>query len=100
MSSEALFSFKSHCLCIGVNLTPPQLKQFHYDNRPSFLAQRQHADLAGKITGMLLEIDNSELLHMLEDPASLQGKVHCTTMHMNIPDLKCKECLPHRSLPH
>ena len=24
---------------------------------------------------MLLEIDNSELLHMLEDPASLQGKV-------------------------
>jgi len=39
------------------------------------LIQRQHADLAGKITGMLLEIDNSELLHMLEDPASLQGKV-------------------------
>ena len=38
--------------------------------------QRQHADLAGKITGMLLEIDNSELLHMLEDPASLQGKVY------------------------
>ena len=37
--------------------------------------QRQHADLAGKITGMLLEIDNSELLHMLEDSASLQGKV-------------------------
>merc|ERR1719184_52278 len=29
------------------------------------LIQRQHADLAGKITGMLLEIDNSELLHML-----------------------------------
>merc|ERR1719427_1697504 len=39
------------------------------------LIQRQHADLAGKITGMLLEIDNSELLHMLEDQASLQGKV-------------------------
>merc|ERR1719234_1272834 len=39
------------------------------------LIQRQHAELAGKITGMLLEIDNSELLHMLEDPASLQGKV-------------------------
>merc|ERR1719289_592290 len=27
------------------------------------LIQCQHADLAGKITGMLLEIDNSELLH-------------------------------------
>ena len=39
------------------------------------LSQRQHSELAGKITGMLLEIDNSELLHMLEDPASLQGKV-------------------------
>jgi len=39
------------------------------------LIQRQHSDLAGKITGMLLEIDNSELLHMLEDPASLQAKV-------------------------
>merc|ERR1719376_2006214 len=38
------------------------------------LIQRQHSELAGKITGMLLEIDNSELLHMLEDPASLQGK--------------------------
>ena len=39
------------------------------------LIQRQHANLAGKITGMLLEIDNAELLHMLESPAALQGKV-------------------------
>lgn len=30
---------------------------------------------AGKITGMLLEIDNSELLHMLEDSESLKAKV-------------------------
>ena len=34
-------------------------------------------DLAGKITGMLLEIDNAELVHMLEDQNSLKGKV-CT----------------------
>ena len=29
----------------------------------------------GKITGMLLEIDNSDLVHMLEDQGSLKGKV-------------------------
>ena len=31
--------------------------------------------LCGKITGMLLEMDNSDLLHMLEDPASLKNKM-------------------------
>lgn len=39
------------------------------------LIQTMHANLAGKITGMLLEIDNSELLHMLESPESLRSKV-------------------------
>uniref|UniRef100_A0A3B5LGS7 Polyadenylate-binding protein n=1 Tax=Xiphophorus couchianus TaxID=32473 RepID=A0A3B5LGS7_9TELE len=34
-----------------------------------------HPNLAGKITGMLLEIDNSELLLMLESPESLNSKV-------------------------
>uniref|UniRef100_A0A7N6BPD3 Polyadenylate-binding protein n=1 Tax=Anabas testudineus TaxID=64144 RepID=A0A7N6BPD3_ANATE len=33
-----------------------------------------HPNLAGKITGMLLEIDNSELLHMLKSPESLHSK--------------------------
>ena len=37
--------------------------------------QRMFPDLAGKITGMLLEIDNAELVHMLEDQNSLKGKV-------------------------
>lgn len=36
---------------------------------------RWYPDLAGKITGMLLEIDNSELLHMLEHHESLKAKV-------------------------
>lgn len=39
------------------------------------LIQRMHPELAGKITGMLLEIDNSELLHMLESTESLKLKV-------------------------
>jgi len=39
------------------------------------LIQSMHQELAGKITGMLLEIDNSELLHMLEHRESLKTKV-------------------------
>ena len=33
-----------------------------------------HPDQAGKITGMLLEIDNTELLRMLECPEALAAK--------------------------
>lgn len=40
-----------------------------------FLLQQMYSDLAGKITGMLLEIDNSDLLHMLEHQESLKAKV-------------------------
>lgn len=39
------------------------------------LIQRMYPDMTGKITGMLLEIDNSELLHMLEHHESLKAKV-------------------------
>lgn len=38
------------------------------------LIQATHGDQAGKITGMLLEIDNAELLHMLESREALQAK--------------------------
>lgn len=39
------------------------------------LISQMFPDLGGKITGMLLEIDNSELLHMLEYKESLTSKV-------------------------
>jgi polyadenylate-binding protein len=39
------------------------------------LIHRAYPAECGKITGMLLEIDNSELLHMLEHPESLKAKV-------------------------
>lgn len=39
------------------------------------MIERMYPNLAGKITGMLLEIENSELLHMLEDSSSLKAKV-------------------------
>lgn len=40
------------------------------------LIQNTHSDQAGKITGMLLEMDNSELLHLLEDTNALSAKVN------------------------
>jgi len=39
------------------------------------LIQAMHPEWAGKITGMLLEIDNAELLHMLDSQESLKAKV-------------------------
>ncbi|KAJ3475790.1 hypothetical protein NLG97_g9337 [Lecanicillium saksenae] len=37
--------------------------------------QAINAELAGKITGMLLEMDNSELINLIEDDAALKSKV-------------------------
>ncbi len=54
---------------------PPQEQKQMLGERLFPLIQRMYPDLAGKITGMLLEIDNSELLHMLESSESLKAKV-------------------------
>ncbi|XP_055512344.1 polyadenylate-binding protein 4 isoform X1 [Leucoraja erinacea] len=54
---------------------PPQEQKQMLGERLFPLIQSMHPSLAGKITGMLLEIDNSELLHMLESPESLRSKV-------------------------
>jgi len=63
-------------------LTASMLAQAQPQEQKQMLGERlyplidaMHPDLASKITGMLLEIDNSELLHMLESRDSLSSKV-------------------------
>ena len=63
---------------------PPQEQKQMLGERLFPLIQRMFPDLAGKITGMLLEIDNAELVHMLEDQNSLKGKVDTREMRINI----------------
>lgn len=54
---------------------PPQEQKQMLGERLFPLIQCMYPALTGKITGMLLEIDNSELLHMLEHSESLKAKV-------------------------
>eukprot|EP00123_Amoebidium_parasiticum_P012544 comp21434_c0_seq1/m.29559 comp21434_c0_seq1/g.29559 ORF comp21434_c0_seq1/g.29559 comp21434_c0_seq1/m.29559 type:complete len:651 (-) comp21434_c0_seq1:527-2479(-) len=53
---------------------PEQQKQMLGERLYPIIAQT-HGELAGKITGMLLEMDNSELLHLLESREALGQKV-------------------------
>ncbi|XP_062591483.1 polyadenylate-binding protein 1A-like [Saccostrea cucullata] len=54
---------------------PPQEQKQMLGERLFPLISGMFPDMAGKITGMLLEIDNSELLHMLKFQESLKAKV-------------------------
>ncbi|NXW61440.1 EPAB protein, partial [Eurystomus gularis] len=54
---------------------PPQEQKQMIGERLYPLIHAMHPSLAGKITGMLLEIDNSELLLLLESPESLHSKI-------------------------
>ncbi|KAF9363084.1 Protein phosphatase PP2A regulatory subunit B [Mortierella sp. NVP85] len=53
---------------------PDQQKQMVGEHLYPKISARQ-PDYAGKITGMLLEMDNGELLHLLEDSEALDAKV-------------------------
>ncbi|KAF8328889.1 uncharacterized protein EI90DRAFT_3125627 [Cantharellus anzutake] len=52
-------------------------------------------DLAGKITGMLLEMDNSELLHLLEDNEAMDNKVNEAITVLNEYAIKGGEEIAH-----
>lgn len=54
---------------------PPNEQKQMLGERLYPLIDQWYPHLAGKITGMLLEIDNSELVHMLEHQESLKHKV-------------------------
>lgn len=57
------------------NANPADTKQMLGERLYPLISQLSSAELSGKITGMLLEIDNSELLHMLVDRESLRARV-------------------------
>eukprot|EP00976_Prorocentrum_cordatum_P000258 5461-Prorocentrum_minimum.AAC.2 len=54
---------------------PPEQQKQMLGERLFPLVHGKQPELAGKITGMLLEMDNTELLNLLESPESLTAKV-------------------------
>merc|ERR1711963_758704 len=67
----------------SVPLTSEMLAQANPSQQKQMIGERifpkiQHREpkLAGKITGMLLEMDNMELLHLLEDENALMLKIN------------------------
>ncbi|PKA51117.1 putative polyadenylate-binding protein [Apostasia shenzhenica] len=67
---------------------PPQQQKQMLGERLFPLVQKLKADLAAKITGMLLEMDNTELLLLLESPESLAAKVEEAVQVLNLSKAK------------
>jgi len=54
---------------------PPEQQKIMLGEQLYPLVHRFNGDKAAKITGMLLEMDNSEVLYLIENPEALQAKV-------------------------
>ncbi|CAO3690867.1 unnamed protein product [Umbelopsis ramanniana] len=54
---------------------PPEMQKQMLGERLYPLIHQQQPEYAGKITGMLLEMQTSELLHLLEDNEALESKI-------------------------
>uniref|UniRef100_A0A0A9YKB8 Polyadenylate-binding protein n=1 Tax=Lygus hesperus TaxID=30085 RepID=A0A0A9YKB8_LYGHE len=68
-------------------LTPEQQKNVLGERLYNYIV-RSHPSVAAKITGMLLEMDNAEILNMLDSHAILDGKIaeaqDVLSRHMNV----------------
>ena len=54
---------------------PPGMQKQMLGEKIFPMISRIHPEMAGKITGMMLEMDNSELLMLVESPDQLKAKV-------------------------
>merc|ERR1719473_687327 len=54
---------------------PPGMQKQMLGEKIFPMISRIHPEMAGKITGMMLEMDNSELLMLIESPDQLKAKV-------------------------
>merc|ERR1719364_347450 len=54
---------------------PPGMQKQMLGEKIFPMISRIHPEMAGKITGMMLEMDNSELLMLIESPDQLKSKV-------------------------
>ncbi|CAK0857479.1 unnamed protein product, partial [Prorocentrum cordatum] len=54
---------------------PPQAQKQQLGERLFSLSFRYRPDIAGKVTGMMLELDNNEILGLLQDEVRLRRKI-------------------------
>ncbi|CAL5419803.1 unnamed protein product [Camellia sinensis] len=83
-SSVGSGSEGSEMLSSKLVAAPPEQRKQILGERLYPLVQKHKPDLVAKITGMLLEMDNSELLLLLESPESLAVKVEAAVRVLKI----------------